>query len=378
MHRHKNESLMQQTVDRHSGVVVGKLSDFEIDSTKLGPCDWKFNCSVIKHEGKVLLAYRCNEHIPHIRVVELDKDLQPKPSTDKRLKFQGETQQTYFEDPRLFRFQDRLWISFTCYSYEYFFIKVGCAEVRYDEEMEPFYPNFGLNQQQEGIEKNWQFFEYDGRLFFVYKICPHLVCEFNGNWVPHSVHETNYIINWPYGPIRGGSPPVQLGKYYYSFFHSRWDDEKGINYVGGLYQFEAEPPFNITKITKTPTHRSFEYNYANKAVVFPSGSFYDNGKWCVSYGYNDSYCRIGHHDHKQILADCYKPYQLRKALRLRDPMCGMPGGWKYKGINAHSFSSLKRRVWNKLGIGEIDLEEEMCLKLQEMDRGDMTTYIWIE
>jgi predicted GH43/DUF377 family glycosyl hydrolase len=123
-------------------------------------------------------------------------------------------------------------------------------------------------------------------------------------------------LNWDYGIIRGGTPPVMTdnGDEYLTFFHSRLPDEKHRwRYYMGAYAFESQPPFRITRITTEPLLAGSSADVWSKdkpLVVFPCGSRLKDGKWLVTMGVNDlasAWIEIPHADLEPLLKkDLYK------------------------------------------------------------------------
>lgn len=260
-----------------------------------------FNCSWIEFKGKRFLAYRL-ESAPFCRtiqigLVEIDDNFSPIESTNKVLqlhaRLQGYSPNFHVEDPRLFIFNDELYLSYTD-GYQ-----MGQAKINHEtrEVIESFYlDKKGLQQ----TEKNWIFFEHEGKLLCLYDIPKQRIFEMNG--ADHTeIHRTSYNHNWKYGIIRGGTPPIKYGDNYLSFFHSakdvKYKGQDGKQYYMGAYLFEAKPPFRPLAITERPliTGEIVDDNIprlSNKIfVVFPSGVIRKGDSHYVSFGYNDYRCR---------------------------------------------------------------------------------------
>lgn len=352
------------------------LETIDIDSKLLGPCPWHFNCSIIEHEGKNMLAYRCSELQPHLRTIELDDKYRPILETDKRISFVNETGQTFYEDPRLFKVGGELYISYTGYSYDRFYCWVGYNKVEYDKKLAPNYPRFKANSWSGGVEKNWQFFDYNGKPHFVYSINPHVICEAVGSYSPKTIYETRSHQSWTLGQKRGGTPPVLVGDRYYSFFHSRYDHDGKAVYYAGFYSFEAKPPFKILGICKEPIFKGEEFNFHDKAVVFPCGSIFKDDKWIVSYGYNDMHCKLAIIDHGKMLENMIEPSRLTRVTCLHDRMMGVPGGFRFKNYYGNNWNALRSRV--PQDFTDVEIEEDICQRL--LERGDCERFVsekWI-
>src|SRR5439155_20693038 len=98
-----------------------------------------------------------------------------------------------------------------------------------------------------------------------------------------------------YGIVRGGTPPVLVGKEWWTFFHSSLplDTKYRRRYFMGAYAFWHDPPFHITRMTREPLLAgSDEDPWAEEKplVIFPCGSRFENWTWLVSCGINDLKC----------------------------------------------------------------------------------------
>lgn len=158
------------------------------------------------------------------------------------------------------------------------------------ERFNPIYGNnTGSPRESRGQEKNWVWFDHKGFMHMVYMAHPHKVVEFDATMTKVCDYETTALIDWNYGPPRGGTPPVKIGKEYWSFFHSSKRDERiGQNrYYMGVYAFEAKPPFNVTRFSSEPIYSGSMNDGGSKPVVFPCGAIYRDGIWTITIGIND-------------------------------------------------------------------------------------------
>jgi len=200
----------------------------------------------------------------------------------------------HVEDPRLFVFDNELYISYTD-GYQMGQAKINPVTLQAEE-------SFYLDKPVKGrTEKNWIFFEHNGKLMAVYNTAPHVVFEMNGSKFEQK-YSTQFPNDWKWGEIRGGTSPVKTGKHFISFFHSANDilykGMSGRQYFMGAYMFEAEPPFTPVAISKEPLITGEIINdsiprLSNKIfVVFPGGAIRKKDSWLVSFGYNDLECRM--------------------------------------------------------------------------------------
>jgi hypothetical protein len=107
-----------------------------------------------------------------------------------------------------------------------------------------------------------------------------------------------------WGIPRGGTPAILIDGEYLSFFHSSFEDEKGIIwYIMGAYTFASVPPFQMTRISPCPFLFKGIYStphgeIANPKIrsIYPAGLIYERRDGrdviAVSCGENDSAIKI--------------------------------------------------------------------------------------
>lgn len=207
----------------------------------------------------------------------------------------------HFEDPRAFMFAGRWWISacnFVVYPNASW---TGAHQVllEIDDEWnvnrrrDPVYGGNGTDVfNQKGNEKNWLWFEHDGRLHLIYMTEPHVVIEWcNALNVVAQYTDTGWYRGWRWGHCRGGTAPILAGDRYFSFFHSSldWRNLKR-RYFMGAYSFEAHPPFRVLSVTLEPLLQGSiddPWGEGKPLVVFPCAALFEEGNWTVSLGVND-------------------------------------------------------------------------------------------
>jgi hypothetical protein len=62
----------------------------------------------------------------------------------------------------------------------------------------------------------------------------------------------------------------------------------------GCYTFESSPPFKVLSYTPKALFRGNPY-------LLPNGAIFENGKWLVSCGIDDSSWKLLTFDHKKLL-----------------------------------------------------------------------------
>lgn len=140
-------------------------------------------------------------------------------------------------------------------------------------------------------EKNWLWFLLeDGHLALLYKANPWTVFVFGNRW--SEKEEIKKLgVTWPYGEIRGGTTPIQVGDMFFTFHHSSlpWKGRYR-RYYAGCLAFDAKPPFTPRLITEKPIligSQQDTWAQRKPLVVFPCGAVYKNETWLVTLGVND-------------------------------------------------------------------------------------------
>jgi predicted GH43/DUF377 family glycosyl hydrolase len=273
-----------------------------------------YNPSIIREDGKTLMSFRrhglddySQEALgvaSHIVMCELDNAM----AKATRHRVVSGLVGPNSEDARLFRHNGKLHISYTSAEYtpaNEWKCMMNCAELRHMESSALLHydTRFGVNGAAH--EKNWTYFSVGGMLRFVYNIEPLIVFEVETRKIWYHRHDGE----WVFGVPHGGTPPIKVGDLWYSFFHSyRRDKTYKRRYFVGAYAFDDDMKvkaftpwpimasdasdgfcFDITKTTWSPL------------VALPCGAIYENGKWLVSVGINDSYCGIMEVDHENLV-----------------------------------------------------------------------------
>lgn len=152
-------------------------------------------------------------------------------------------------------------------------------------------------------QKNWVWFNFENRLHLLYSTHPWSIIGFGDTWTDNKPYFQKDGVQWDYGLIRGGSPPVQVGDLFWTFFHSSmpWTGRFRRYFMGAL-AFEAKPPFKPVYVTPKPLlvgSQQDVWRDRKPLVVFPCGSVIENDIWLVTYGINDlksGYIKIPHAD----------------------------------------------------------------------------------
>lgn len=272
-----------------------------VDQTLLKPrpAGWGFNGSMIRHRGRLLLAYRVGQAGSQTWLAELDERLRP--VGNRRLNLDHPAATHGREDPRLFEFRGRLHLM-----YHGVAGASGPVNVLYARLGDDFQPERVYHPQlpERGpVEKSHSYFEgLDGELYAVYSVGPiHRVLQIDGERVVGRWDQP-YRLPWNGGHMRGGAPPVLLpgGERFGHWFHGRIDVNaagqrtRGALYTAGYYEFESRPPFRPVRGTPSflacgnPAElRHWQRETEFPAVVWPAGAILEGGSWRVSCGWQE-------------------------------------------------------------------------------------------
>lgn len=277
----------------------------------------RYNASIIRNKGKLFLFYRLQRggsmKDSFLESVELEESLKPKKLTPTPFNLPPLSKNCRFVDPRAFSFKSKIWVSYSVYDELSGLASMGfCKLNKSREPIRIFYPNYATNlsniqkfgkpskPKQKNWEKNWQFFQQGKKLCSVYSIVPHKILEFSSDLKEISqVYNSFSFMDWKFGEMRGGTPPIKVGNEYFSFFQSHQKIGKIRIYHMGAYAFSSTKPFKITQFTSLPLVSSDKLNLRHLAVVFPCGAIIEDGIWTISYGYNDysiKFMKIRHSD----------------------------------------------------------------------------------
>lgn len=319
-----------------------------IPNDKLNGWGRKYNGSVILFGGKKLFAYRKYNESHHrcdIGVADVSEGYD-KVSWSKSIDLPCPNGKEHYEDPRLFLFRGELWLAvsmITDYNLRPWISvqKAFRLNANFEQNRE-LIPLIGMNKKAQ--EKNWQFFDYKGRLMVSYMPKNNTVYELNPENGDVLNRWSSDRIAWGIGSFSGGTPPIRYGNGWMSFFHGFSEclpSPHFRRYYFGAYTFEYDPPFAITGITPFPVGYASRQNlwfphpkfYGwEPEVVFPAGTIVsEDGEWIdVSVGVNDCYTAVvkistskldrmivtpGSSEPRYYLANDVKPYAIPALLK---------------------------------------------------------------
>lgn len=294
----------QYIADKHIASRYPKVSE-QVHCQHLEPGGLKpfaYNPSILEHEEMLLLAYRYHPDTksPSTRIVLSQIDFDGAVLSNRELELDCKSA----EDPKLFLGPLRHpYMAFVASSLP---ILPARAVVRFSQLVngkpwEIVTPNIGKNDET-AIEKNWVFWFDRGQMNVIYTCHPtHKV--FQGGKDGWTLHETPGP-RWPWGPIKGGTPPIEFDGKWLRFFHSTQDNEFGgypRRYFVGALLMEKTSPFRVLRVSNKPVLYGSEVDdikvkdrppHWKPNVVFPGGAIYSHDKIILAVGVNDASCKL--------------------------------------------------------------------------------------
>lgn len=257
---------------------------------------YSYNPSILEGEGRLWMAFR---HHPN---GELDSRINL-----SRVSEDGQTSDNHqlhipapsAEDPHLFIYNYKIHLSWV----ESLWPGEMKASVKYGQPIgntvtqaiRPALPKNDLTS----IQKNYVFFEHEGKLLCIYGSVPEQVIY--EIYVDQPVKEyRSPSPRWPYGEIRGGTVPIPYEGKLLRFFHSGADTERGRQrrrYCIGAALMSNDPPYETIAVSKKPVLWGSEvpvtpWKCFKPMVVFCSGAVKRDWGWLLSIGVNDSTCLL--------------------------------------------------------------------------------------
>lgn len=159
-------------------------------------------------------------------------------------------------------------------------------------------------------QKNWTPFVWNDNLMISYTFKPHEVLLVDiETGICKSCYEVDNPTKWQFGEMRGGSPALYIDGHYLTFYHSglitKSKESRNQNmhhYYMGALTFNAEPPFEVTKMTPAPIVGKDFYTISNfhKRIVYPGGFVVNGNTIHVVYGKDDSQVWVATIDKKML------------------------------------------------------------------------------
>lgn len=285
---------------RYPDQVLEPYEVIKIDSKQLTPHRNQSNNSIIEYNNKTIMVYRTGWAFANLNICELDKNFNV--LWNKKLYLSKHDLHKHAqEDSKCFVWRNQLYFSYVGLISDWQGHSFNTNQLlarlnKYYDIDKWWYPHYS---ERKSMEKNWQFFEFDKKLYSVYSINPHIILEIKGN-KSKELYKTQFKQRkpWTFGYLRGGANPVLFNNEYYSFFHWTEIPPPGINktYTIGVYTFESKPPFRVTRISSGSICVNKDDNRPHDwhmNTTFPCGAYIKDDSWYVSYGSYDSWCTLG-------------------------------------------------------------------------------------
>lgn len=350
-----------------------------------------FNSSIIRWSNELIMAYRYadnNRYLTNIHIAKLDGNYQVASDTLVNIHF---PEQRFFEDPRLFIHNGKLWLS-------YILARmtpsrhIACQRIcELDENFQPvkhIHPQFGNNINEAVTrngnwqgEKNWTFYSFNKSLYAIYCFLPTVVLKVENDGTCKIVKDIMPKFIWNYGRISGSTQHLEMNGMMYGAFHSfTWNKIR--NYHMGFYEYDPREMM-ITKISRTPFLSAFPNPMEDLRppkmgwrpnCIFPCGIEIDKNNILISYGWQDCRSKIlklSIDEMVNSLGDI-EEYLCKKRC-LRDPnVCSTSGlSVEIDGIiyKAKSYSALRARLEkNKIDIN--DYSDEILKNIPDIYKED--------
>lgn len=272
-----------------------------------------WNPSIIKTDFGFLMTFRhclapVTPWVSYVGIVKLDDDFNPI-STPVLLNTRedGDITPSQAEDARIFAFRNKL---FVIYNDNREVVNPSLKQRRdmYIAELQETDEGFRLltplkithSEKYHAVtwQKNWVPFEWNHELLLDYLRKPHeiLNCDLSSG-LSSPIFETTSKIKWDFGMIRGGTPALLVDGEYLAFFHSpiitktsASNNVSMYHYYMGAYTFSSAPPFQITKISRSPIIGENFYTESSydKRIIYPGGFTVGEKEFYVAYGKDDS------------------------------------------------------------------------------------------
>lgn len=311
-HNQKETGQLAQRLGVYSRYpkVSEQVEQYPLDKSTLFP--FGYNPTVIQgEEGFKVFAYRFHPDLnsPKTKVAIAQVDDSGRALTNRAHDFYEPA-----EDPKLFQGPRWPYLSIVCSMLpDQLKSIVRYCEVNGGKPQGIVTPNVGKNDWS-AMEKNFVFWFQGGKLFCIYRCSPGDQLSYELDPKSGSILASHITLSpvWPYGEIRGGTAPIDLGESYLRFFHSRLNNEMTGHpwrYYVGAYLMAKEPPFAVIRVSKKPILYGSEVDdlkvkerppHWKANVVFPGGAFKDNGNYCLAVGINDSACMLAKITEKEL------------------------------------------------------------------------------
>ncbi len=261
-----------------------------------------FNGSIVELGSNYLCVYRSTEF--EISICTFNPDFTVQPNSIHPI-----VTNVHACDPRLIWHNNKLLTFFSSVSEGFYFEHIRYMNLTEGKETIRVSPP-ELKMRQ----KNWTPFIYNGDLYVVTSICPHVVYKLDlQKTEPYTLegksgkrislvppYESEWSSVWFHDQfLRGNTNPVQLEDgNYLSTFHTVVYDNTRRCYYNGCYVFEGKPPFKVLRCATRSFLKAEDacepyFRRSGEVVVtFPMAMIRKGNDLLISYGDNDSIIKI--------------------------------------------------------------------------------------
>jgi hypothetical protein len=185
--------------------------------------NFEFNSSIFKFNDKKYLMTRNSQFVTQKMTLNSLKLYEYDTLKLINLNIKEEVDFEQFEDPRVLVYNDKIYVSCATYIHDAFHL-VHQKMLVFDKDfnhIDNIHFKYGFNginlKENTGIEKNWTFFEYNGKLMFVHQMNPHTVVEtdLEGKIITEYKTHFNVKSKWKFGEPRLSTNPIYKDGYYH-------------------------------------------------------------------------------------------------------------------------------------------------------------------
>ena len=371
------------------------IRDIPLDNLRTDyPC--LFNGAIFKYNDNNFLAYRANKTSKDCKlfVSKTDKNWNP---VGTSWEIRIPILYNLFEDPRFVEIKGKPYLLVTQVDLQTECQFQGVIELtdnlRYKSYFKINYLNNWTSEEKHRqtnssnvhlintvkditYEKNWSFFEDEGKPVFIHRTQPVTIfTTLNNNFELEREDSSFKEFSWPFGEIRGGASTIKVNDIYYHFFHSsalagpyHGLKEQGIGriYYMGCYTFKKTiDGYELLEVTRIPLELG---DFTDKVVlwrncaVFPCGVVYEAGQFKISYGWHDYKIKL-------LTISLEELHSIFIPLREADFTIDALEGMEFDNVeNTIKLTTMGRHKKNKTEV--IDVESNVATLEQQVPKND--------
>lgn len=236
-----------------------------------------YNAALVKQDDGYFMCFRIDtpmyardmlSYVSDIGSIQLGRDFEPEEMSFSIIN----TGSRHAEDARIFQHQGQYYLLFN--DLLAFNRPRGLRLGTFDIKKRRIDYLTSLDMKSGVVEKNWTPFSCEDGIYFVHTINPQKIIKLLDpkKQCIASISSNSLALHWSskWGTLRGGTPAQLVDSEYLTFFHSSFEDCKGIRwYAMGACTFEAVPPFHMTRISSHPILFKGIYETAIAGMAHP-------------------------------------------------------------------------------------------------------------